>query len=130
MTTTVLDTKIGEIENKIPDYAKYVPTPEFNKSSDLKLDKKLKQANLATNSDVNVASQLANKNEEKTENYKRLSYFLGKIFFGEDGFQDMFIYQPTYSMKDFFEQEKNFQNMFIYQPPYSMKNFFKKEKNE
>ena len=72
MTTTVLDTKIAEVENKIPDYAKYVPTLEFNKFSDFKLDTKLKQANLATNSDVNVVSQLANKNEVKTENYKRL----------------------------------------------------------
>ena len=72
MTTTVLDTKIGEVENKIPDYVKYVTTPEFNKFSDLKLDTKLKQANLATNRDVYAVSQLANKNEEKTENYKRL----------------------------------------------------------
>ena len=47
-----------------------------------------------------------------------------------DGFQNMFIYEPTDSMKDFFEQEKNFQNMFIYKPPYSIQNFFKKEKNE
>ena len=31
VTTTVLNTKISEVENKIPDSAKYITTPEFNK---------------------------------------------------------------------------------------------------
>ena len=31
MTTTVLNTKISEVENKIPDHAKYITTQEFNK---------------------------------------------------------------------------------------------------
>ena len=31
MTTTVLNTKISEVKNKVPDYAKYITTPEFNK---------------------------------------------------------------------------------------------------
>ena len=31
MTTTVLNTKIGKVENKTPDNAKYITTPEFNK---------------------------------------------------------------------------------------------------
>ena len=31
MTTTVLSTKIGEADNKIPDHAKYITIPEFSK---------------------------------------------------------------------------------------------------
>ena len=31
VTTTVLNTKISEVENKIPDHAKYITTQEFNK---------------------------------------------------------------------------------------------------
>ena len=31
VTTTVLNIKISEVENKIPDHAKYITVPEFNK---------------------------------------------------------------------------------------------------
>ena len=31
MTTTVLNTKISEVENKIPEQSKYITTQEFNK---------------------------------------------------------------------------------------------------
>ena len=31
MTTTVLNTKIEEAENKIPDHVEYIAIPEFNK---------------------------------------------------------------------------------------------------
>ena len=31
VATTVLSTKIGESENKFPDYDKYITTPEFDK---------------------------------------------------------------------------------------------------
>ena len=31
MTSTVLNSKIGEVENKIRDHAKYITTQEFNK---------------------------------------------------------------------------------------------------
>ena len=54
VTTTILNTKIGEVKNKIIDYAKYVTTPEFNKFAGPIFDTKLKQANLATNSDLNT----------------------------------------------------------------------------
>ena len=30
LTSTVLNTKIGEVENKIPDHAKYSTTQEFS----------------------------------------------------------------------------------------------------
>ena len=31
MTTIVLNTKVSEVENKIPDHAKYITTQEFKK---------------------------------------------------------------------------------------------------
>ena len=31
MTTNVLNTKVSEVENKIPDHAKYITTQEFKK---------------------------------------------------------------------------------------------------
>ena len=31
MTKTVLNTKVSEVENKIPDHAKYITTQESNK---------------------------------------------------------------------------------------------------
>ena len=46
MTTTVLNTKIWEVENKIPDHAKYITTPEFNKLIAEKFTARLKQADL------------------------------------------------------------------------------------
>ena len=49
MTTTVLNTKIGEVENKILDPAKYITTPEFKKPTG-SMDMNLKQANLAIDS--------------------------------------------------------------------------------
>ena len=30
-----------------------------------------------------------------------LSYFLGKTFFNDDGFQNMFVYEPTLNMLEF-----------------------------
>ena len=60
MTTTVLNTKIGEAENKILGHDKYIGTLEFNK-----FDAKLKRANLATNHDLNAFSPIANQNNEK-----------------------------------------------------------------
>ena len=55
------------------------------------------------NSDLNEKIKtLATKAELKSEQDKRmklkthdLSYLLGKIFVGDDGFQNMLVYQPT-----------------------------------
>ena len=80
LVTTAFNTKIGEV--KIPDHAKYITTPEFNKSAGSTFYIKLKHANLATNSDVNAVSQCATKNREKIEKLPRfdLSYFIAKTF--------------------------------------------------
>ena len=60
---------------------------------------KLKLANLATNSDVNSVSK------RKLQTFD-LGYFFGKTFYGNGGFQNMFVSQPTFIATDF-KQENN-----------------------
>ena len=52
VTATVLNTKISEVENKIPNHDKYITTPEFNKLTAESLAARLKQANLVTKTDI------------------------------------------------------------------------------
>ena len=51
VTTTVLNTEIGEVENKIPDHAQYITTSEFNKLTAENFAAKLKKANLVNKTD-------------------------------------------------------------------------------
>ena len=51
VTTTVLDTKIGEVENKIPDHAEYITTQEFNKLTTENFAARLTQENLESKTD-------------------------------------------------------------------------------
>ena len=51
MDTTVLNTKISEVEKKILDHAKYITTPEFNNLKTESFAVTLKQANLVTKTD-------------------------------------------------------------------------------
>ena len=46
VTRTVLNTKISEVENKIPDNSKYFTMHEFNKLTAEDFPARLKQANL------------------------------------------------------------------------------------
>ena len=63
VTTTVLSSKIGKVESKIPDHSKYITTPKFNEFAGTIFHTKLKQTNLAINSDVNAVLQRGNKNK-------------------------------------------------------------------
>ena len=67
MKATVLNTKIGDTENEIHDYARFITTPEFNEFTCSVFDANKKQANLAMNSNVNNVLQRANKKKEKIE---------------------------------------------------------------
>ena len=51
VTTTVLNTKISEIQNKIPDNFKYITTQEFNKLTAENFAARLKQADLVNKTD-------------------------------------------------------------------------------
>ena len=48
MTTTVLNTKIEEVENKIPNHAKYITTQKFNNLTTENFAQILKQADLVS----------------------------------------------------------------------------------
>ena len=51
VTAVVLNTKIGENENKIPDKSKYITTQEFNKSTAENFVARLKQADSVSTTD-------------------------------------------------------------------------------
>ena len=51
MTTAVLNTKISEVQNKIPDNSKYIAVQEFNKLTAENFAARLKQAELVNKTD-------------------------------------------------------------------------------
>ena len=52
MTTAVLNAKVSEVENKIPDHIKYITTPEFIKLTAENVSARLKQANLVSKTEI------------------------------------------------------------------------------
>ena len=66
MTATVLNTKINEVENKIPNHDKYITTFEFNNLTAENFAARLKQANLVTKTDFD--NKLTSFNREITLN--------------------------------------------------------------
>ena len=66
VTTTVLNTEISGIENKIPDNSKYIITQEFNKLTEENFDVRLKQADLV--SEIDFDDKLTSFNKQITSN--------------------------------------------------------------
>ena len=66
MTTTVLNTKINKVENKIPDSYKYITTQEFNKLMAKHFAARSKQADLVNK--TNFDNKLINFNRQITSN--------------------------------------------------------------
>ena len=93
------DIKIEEIEKKLRGHNKYITTNDFNKFSGAMFEERLKQIKLATNNDLNTVQQNAARNKEKLEKLQtfELSYFHGKKYFDDDGFQSMLVYRPKFS---------------------------------
>ena len=92
------NTQIDEIEKKISDHGKYTTTIKFSTAWSTMFDEILKQAKLATNNDLNDVEQRSIKNERKIEKLQTFNFFfLGKTFFGDNVFQNMFVFQPTLS---------------------------------
>ena len=94
VTTTVLNTKISEAGNKIPDNSKYITTQEFNKLTAENFEARLKQDDLVNKNDFDI--KLTSFNRRTTSNktkhlevQKKLNslitrdynFFLGRIFF-------------------------------------------------
>ena len=69
MTTTNPNTKISEVENKIPDNSKYIVTEELNKSSVENVTARLKQADIVNKIDFD--NKLINFNKQITSNKTR-----------------------------------------------------------
>ena len=109
MTTTILNTEINELENKIPDNSKYMTAQEFKKIAAETFAARLKQAYLVNITDFD--NKLASFNRRITSNKtkhleiqkklnslitKDYNFFLGRIYFASnDGSQNTFVYQPT-----------------------------------
>ena len=109
VTTTVLNTNIGENDSKISGHAKYITTPEFNKLTAEHFEARLKQANLLGKTDFD--DKLTSFNKHITSNQtkrlevqkkltslitKHYNLFLDRIYFtSNDGSQNTFVYQPT-----------------------------------
>ena len=66
LTTTVLNTKISEVENKILDNSKYITIQEFNKLTAENFAVRLKQADLVNKTDFD--NKLASFNKRITSN--------------------------------------------------------------
>ena len=109
MTTTILNTEINELENKILDNSKYTTAQEFKKIAAETFAARLKQAYLVNITDFD--NKLASFNRRITSNKtkhleiqkklnslitKDYNFFLGRIYFASnDGSQNTFVYQPT-----------------------------------
>ena len=85
VTTTLLNTKISQVENKIPDNSKYITTPKFNKFTAVNFAARLKQADLANKTDFD--NELTSFNRRITSNkikhsevQKKLNSLVTKVF--------------------------------------------------
>ena len=77
MTTTVLNTKISEVENEIPDHGKCITTQEFNKLTAENFAAILTQANLVSKTDFH--NKLISFNRKITLNKTKYLEFLKKL---------------------------------------------------
>ena len=109
MTPTVLNTKISEVENKIPDYAKYIANQELHKSTAENFAARLTQANSVSKTDFD--NKLISFNRKVTSNKRKYlevliklnnlttkycNFLLGRMYFtSNDGSQITFVNQPT-----------------------------------
>ena len=66
MNTTVLNTKIRDVENKVSNHAKYITTQEFNKLTAENFPARLTQANLVSKTDFD--NKLISCNRKITSN--------------------------------------------------------------
>ena len=70
MTTTVLNTKTSQVENKILDHAKYVTTPEFIKLAAENCTAKLMEPDLVSKTDFDHELTSFNKRITSNETMK------------------------------------------------------------
>ena len=71
VTTTILNTKISKVENKIPGHSKYISTQQLNKLTAENFATRLKQVNLVSTSDFD--NKLISFNTKNTLNNTKYS---------------------------------------------------------
>ena len=108
VTTNVLNTKVSEAENKIRDNSKYVTTQEFNKLTAENVAARLKQADLMNKTDFH--NKLTNFNRSITSNktkqldvQEKLSSLITKAY-------------NFFLGRIYFTSNNGSQNTFAYQP--------------
>ena len=109
VTTTVLNTKISEIENEVPNHDKYIATPKFNKFTSENVTATLKQANLMikTGSAKNLTSVNRNITSNKAKHFivqKKINSLITNDY--------NFFFKKMY-----FTSNDRSQNTFAYQSP-------------
>ena len=104
MTATVLNAKISEVENIIPDCAKYLTTQKFIKLTIENFAARLTQTNLVSKTDfdnklISFNRKITSNKTKYSEVLKKLNslttknynFFLGRIYFTKnDGSQNTF----------------------------------------
>ena len=111
-STTILNTKINDIENKIPNHDKYITTPEFNTLTAENFTAKLKQANLVIKAYidkklVSINKKITSNKTKYIESYKKLvdiakrfaqmsvkgyDFLLSTMYFTDnDGYQNLLV---------------------------------------
>ena len=104
-----MNTKISEVENKIPDNSEYITTQEFNKLTAENIAARLKQADLVSKTDfdnklTSFNRQITSNKTKHLEVRKKLNslttndynFFLVRVYFtSDDGSQNTFSYQQS-----------------------------------
>ena len=108
VTTTVLNTKISEVENKIPNHYGYITTPEFNMLTAESFAARLNQANLVTKTDFDnklatFNRQIASSKTKHLEVQKKLDSLRKNDY-------------HFFLSRMFFTSNDGSQNTFVYQP--------------
>ena len=110
VTTTVLNTKISEVENKTPNHDKYITTPEFNMVTAENFPARLKQANLVIKNDFD--KKLTSFNRKITSNktkYLEVQKKLHSLLTNDCKF---------FLGRMYFKSNEGSHNMFVYQPTF------------
>ena len=108
VTTTVLNTKIGEVEKNFFDHAKYINTQEFNKLNAESFAARLKQPNFFNKTDFD--NKLISFNKKVTSNktnYLEVQEKLNSLSTK---------YDSSFLGRIYFTSNDGSQNTFVYQP--------------
>ena len=84
-----------DVENKNPQ-SKHITTNDFDKFSGTVFEKRLNQASLAINKDLDAVLSKMRKKIEKLQIFY-FSYFLGKSHFEDDGMENFFVLKPVFN---------------------------------